>query len=70
MKVMRQFSLLVAIALLITVGGVYATWSYMDPSKVDSAAKILNLHLVTYDVVGGSLTTYSTDNNVEVIERE
>ena len=68
MKMMRKFSLLVAIALIITVGGVYATWSYMDSSKVDRADANLGLHLIQYEVVGGALTRYGSSNVTIVID--
>lgn len=41
MKLMKKFSLLVAIALLITVGGVYAQWTYAQGNI--QAASVANL---------------------------
>ena len=41
MKMMKKFSLLVAIALLITVGGVYATWNYAQGEVGNSASNLV-----------------------------
>ena len=41
MKLMKKFSLLVAIALLITVGGVYATWNYAQGEVGNSASNLV-----------------------------
>ena len=46
MKMMRKFSLLVAIALLITVGGVYAQWIYAQ-GTAPAASDQFNLRLAT-----------------------
>lgn len=54
---MKKLSLLVALALLITVGGVYATWTYTQTTDVadESVHMSLNLTNVTYE---GSYGTY------------
>ena len=64
---MRKFSLLIALALLITVGGVYAAWVYAD-SNTDvldvSQGKALNLTDATNQ---GAYGTYHIDvSNLEL----
>lgn len=59
---MKKLSLLVALALLITVGGVYATWTYTQTTDVadESVHMALNLTNVTYE---GSYGTYEIDKS-------
>lgn len=73
MKMMKKFGLLVALALIVTVGGVYATWTYASNDKVTAAETELSLSLASYTLVGGgldvvdgtgvSLVIDDTDNN-------
>lgn len=56
MKMMKKLSLLVALALIVTIGGVYATWNYASGSQVSSAESPLNVDLVSYQLVGGGLS--------------
>lgn len=62
MKMMKKFGLLVALALIVTVGGVYATWSYSDVSELGKPTSNLALELIQYQVVGGNLTRYGNTN--------
>ena len=62
MKLMKKLSLLVAIALVITIGGVYATWSYSNVDELASPTSNLALQLIQYQVVGGNLTRYGNSN--------
>lgn len=59
---MKKLSLLVALALLITVSGVYATWTYTQTTDVadESVHMALNLTNVTYE---GSYGTYEIDKS-------
>ena len=57
---MRKFSLLIALALLITVGSVYATWTYIDKTDVAdiTEGKAVNLTGATFV---GTYGTYTVD---------
>ena len=59
---MKKLSLLVALALLITVSGVYATWTYTQTTDVadESVHMSLNLTNVTYE---GSYGTYEINKS-------
>lgn len=56
MKIMKKFGLLVALALIVTVGGVYATWSYAASSEVGAVETPLTIQMVNYEEVGGAIT--------------
>ncbi len=59
---MKKLSLLVALALLITVGGVYATWIYTE--NTDVADEAVNMTLNLTDVAySGSYGTYKVDQS-------
>ncbi len=66
---MKKLSILIAIMLLITVGGVYATWTYTQTTDVadESVGMAMNLTNVTYE---GSYGTYkiNKDNLKMVID--
>ena len=54
---MKKLSLLVAIALLVTIGGVYATWSYAGNIATESHMHMsVNLATATEDTPKGSIT--------------
>lgn len=54
---MKKLSLLVAIALLITIGGVYATWTYAGNIATESHMHMsVNLATATEDTPKGSIT--------------
>ena len=55
---MRKLSIIIALALLISIGGVYATWTYTDLSKVDVADESVNLNMNLTNVTFGD--TYGT----------
>ena len=59
---MRKLSLLIALCTLLTVGGVYATWTYTQATDVadESVNMILNLSDVTYI---GTYGTYKVDTS-------
>ena len=56
MKMMKKFSLLVALALIVTIGGVYATWIYGDASK----AKNLETNLRQHRAIRGDRLDHAT----------
>lgn len=54
---MKKLSLLVALALLVTIGGVYATWSYAGNIATESHMHMsVNLATATEDTPKGSIT--------------
>ena len=57
---MKKFGLLILLALLISIGGVYATWVY---SQSDDVADITNARAITMTeaTFEGNYGTYSTD---------
>ena len=57
---MKKLSLLIALALLISIGGVYATWVY---SQSDDVADITNARAITMTnaTFEGNYGTYNTD---------
>ena len=57
---MKKLSLLIAIALILSIGGVYATWVY---SQSDDVADITNARAITMTeaTFEGTYGTYSTD---------
>ena len=59
---MKKISLLIALCMLLTVGGVYATWTYTQATDVaDEAVNMsLNLGAVTYI---GTYGTYEVDQS-------
>ena len=73
MKLMKKFGILVALALIVTVGGVYATWTYATGDNVNAAEKEIMVNLAEYALAGGglqvvdasgiSLLVDDTDNN-------
>ena len=57
---MRKLSLLIALCTLLTVGGVYATWTYTQNTDVADEAVNMNLNL-TDVAYSGSYGTYKVD---------
>lgn len=63
---MKKLSLLVALALLITVGGVYATWSYAGTN--DIADQFAEMKVTIADTkLDGANGTYKIESNVVLI---
>ena len=59
---MRKLSLLIALCTLLTVGGVYATWTYTK--EIDVADEAVNMSLNLTDVAySGSYGTYKVDTS-------
>ena len=48
MKLMKKFGLLVALALIVTIGGVYATWNYSGQTGINSSHEHLNSNMADY----------------------
>ena len=48
MKTMKKFGLLVALALIVTIGGVYATWNYSGQTGINSSHEHLNSNMADY----------------------
>jgi len=57
---MKRISLLIALCMLLTIGGVYATWTYTQNSDVADEAVNMNLNL-TDVAYSGSYGTYKVD---------
>ena len=60
---MKKLSLLVALALLITVGGVYATWSYVGSTDIIDAYAESNVTIADA-VMEGTYGIYKIDSNL------
>lgn len=59
---MKKLSLLIALCMLLTIGGVYATWTYTQNTDVADEAVNMNLNLA--DVAySGSYGTYRIDTS-------
>lgn len=57
---MKKISLLIALCMLLTIGGVYATWTYTQNTDVADEAVNMNLNL-TDVAYSGSYGTYKVD---------
>lgn len=57
---MKKLSLLIALCMLLTIGGVYATWTYTQNTDVADEAVNMNLNL-TDVAYSGSYGTYNVD---------
>lgn len=60
---MKKLSLLVALALLITVGGVYATWSYSGTNDIGDAYAEAKVQLAGFELTGAN-GTYNVESNL------
>ena len=58
---MKKLSLLVALALLITVGGVYATWNYAQGDATSKTGYLDKVTLVADSVVDSAKGTFEID---------
>ena len=54
MTMVKKFSLLVALALLVTVGGVYAVWTYTASEAIDPVTQDLSIGLQDYELLGAA----------------
>ena len=67
MKLMKKFGLLVAIALIVTIGGVYAQWNYSGQTGINSSHEHLNSNMADY-VAGsnahGSIRVLANDMDI------
>ena len=59
---MKKLSLLIALCMLLTIGGVYATWTYTQNTDVADEAVNMNLNL-TDVAYSGSYGTYKVDTS-------
>ena len=59
---MRKLSLLIALCMLLTIGGVYATWTYTQNTDVADEAVNMNMNL-TEVAYAGSYGTYKVDTS-------
>ena len=57
---MKKLSLLIALCMLLTIGGVYATWTYTQNTDVADEAVNMNMNL-TDVAYSGSYGTYKVD---------
>lgn len=60
---MKKLSLLVALALLITVGGVYATWSYSGTNDIGDAYGEAKVEMAGFELTGAN-GTYKVESNL------
>lgn len=64
---MKKLSLLIALALILSIGGVYATWSYAGAAAEGSHKHFgIDLADVTQDVAEGVITGITTDMDIEL----
>ena len=64
---MKKFSILIAILLCVTIGGVYAAWMFADSN--DAALKTTNVSLtLTDDIDAGAYGTYTLTASVDNAE--
>ena len=59
---MKKLSLLIALCMLLTIGGVYATWTYTQNTDVADEAVNMNMNL-TDVAYSGSYGTYKIDTS-------
>ena len=59
---MKKLSLLIALCMLLTIGGVYATWTYTQNTDVADEAVNMNINL-TDVAYSGSYGTYKVDTS-------
>lgn len=59
---MKRISLLIALCMLLTIGGVYATWTYTQNTDVADEAVNMNMNL-TDVAYSGSYGTYKVDTS-------
>ncbi len=59
---MKKLSLLIALAMIVTVGGVYATWNYAETAMQDVTHEFKNLGITDVDTktVSGSIAVTDT----------
>ncbi|MBR6681802.1 MAG: hypothetical protein IKL40_02325 [Clostridia bacterium] len=62
---MKKLSILVALILCVTIGGVYATWSYSGGTANESQ-RTFEIGLTAYTNTGAKGTIYSIDNSLVV----
>lgn len=60
---MKKLSLLVALALLITVSGVYATWSYSGTNDIGDAYAEAKVQMAGFELTGAN-GTYKVESNL------
>ncbi len=64
---MKKISILIALALIVTIGGVYATWSYNSQDAVNDSHEHFKLNMADYEDTGNSKGKISCfKNNVEI----
>ena len=51
MKMMKKIGLLVTLALIVTIGGVYAQWNYSGQTGINSSHEHLSSNMADYVVV-------------------
>ena len=61
---MRKLSLLIAMILCVTIGGVYAAWTYTNPAKDLTDERIEQLITISTATEEGAAGTYAIETNV------
>ena len=60
---MKKLSLLIALALCVTIGGVWATWSYSEQNAVNEEALNFSVSLEKYEAGAGAKGSLTTIEN-------
>lgn len=64
---MKKISILIALALIVTIGGVYATWNYNSQDAVNDSHEHFKLNMADYEDTGNSKGKISCfKNNVKI----
>ncbi|MBQ7236428.1 MAG: hypothetical protein IJX03_04665 [Clostridia bacterium] len=63
MKFMKKLSVIISLALVITIGGVFAAWNYSNGTATGiTTTRALDMASITTTVEKGKITANSTDD--------
>jgi hypothetical protein len=65
-KFMKKITAIIMMVLFVTIGGVYATWTYSETAMGTASRDAINIALTTANNKGGSVGSYEFSNAVEV----
>ena len=63
---MKKITAIIMMVLFVTIGGVYATWTYSETAMGTASRDAINIALTTANNKGGSVGSYAFSNAVEV----
>ena len=63
---MKKLSLLISLILCVTIGGVYAAWTYAGSNDITDAHKEIQI-IIPDPVIDGSNGAYSIETNIKNI---